>query len=365
MKKYNISEFEQYKIDEILTQLRREKEFSKLDELDEAYYIYHELGKAYKGNTEFVLTNIDTEYEEKKEMYGKKTGGDGKAICANMSTAFAEALLQNGIEAEIIKEDGELPHVDTIFRTSDGKKYFANLIRDIHRIQTGMRVRSFGKASRILEIIMKKQNRMDYFRKLTEKYGDLEEVTKEKIEELDRKFNFCSKGMYTEDVFKMIMDEVEDQKQIEIFFGTSDPEQLVEKKINFAMNIIGIANKHGKEKIGYGEGIKYYLQLQKNMLTDEERKKYIHFIQGYRIEDGRKMPEAIIILLRDIGNKYYRYDEEEKKFLEVEDIEEIKQLDIQYNGEEKNTLKRETKQLNILIENLEKRFDREENEHEK
>ena len=45
-----------------------------------------------------------------------------------------------------------------------------------------------------------------------------------------------------------------------------------------------------KEKIGYGEGIKYYLQLQKNMLTDEERKKYIHFIQGYRIEDGRKMP---------------------------------------------------------------------------
>ena len=90
MKKYNISEFEQYKIDEILTQLRREKEFSKLDELDEAYYIYHELGKAYKGNTEFVLTNIDTEYEEKKEMYGKKTGGDGKAICANstVSTAF-------------------------------------------------------------------------------------------------------------------------------------------------------------------------------------------------------------------------------------------------------------------------------------
>lgn len=202
MKKYNISEFEQYKIDEILMHLKREKEFSKLDELDEAYYIYHELGKIYNENAEFVLTNIDTEYEEKKEMYGKKTGEDGKAICINMSTAFAEALLQNGIEAEIMKEDGELPHVDTIFRTREGKTYFANLIRDIHRIQTGMRVRSFGKSSRILEAIMKKQNRMDYFRKLTEKYGELEEVTKEKIEELDRKFSLvlfqkkCIQKMY-------------------------------------------------------------------------------------------------------------------------------------------------------------------------
>ena len=138
----------------------------------------------------------------------------------------------------------------------------------------------------------------------------------------------------------MIMDEVEDQKQIEVFFGTNNPEQLVEKKIDFAMNIIGIANKHGKEKIGYREGIKYYLQLQKNMLTDEEKEKYIRFIQGYRVEDDRKIPETIIILLKSTENKYYRYEEEEKKFLEVKEIEKIKKLDIQYNVKDKNALKK-------------------------
>lgn len=365
MKKYSISEFEQDKIDEILRKLKTKKEFLELDELEEAYYIYHELGKVYSENAEFVLTNIQTEYEEKKEMYEKKTDEDGKAICFNMSRAFAEALLQNGTEAEIIKEDGKLPHVDTIFRTRDGKTYFANLIRDIHRIQTGMRVRSFGKSSRILETIMKKQNRMDYFRKLTKRYGDLEAVTTEKIEEMDRKFGFHLKEIYTEDVFKMIMDEMQDQKLIEEFFGTNHPEQLVEKKIDFAMNIIGIANKHGRERIGYREGIKYYLQLQRNMLTEEEREKYIRFIQGYRVEEGRKIPETIIILLKDAENKYYRYDEEEKKFLEVRDIGEIKKLDIQYPVKEKNSLEKETKKLNRVIDNLEARFDRSDNMHEK
>ena len=35
------------------------------------------------------------------------------------------------------------------------------------------------------------------------------------------------------------------------------------------MNMIGIANKHGKEKIGYREGIQYYGKLAQSLLTEE------------------------------------------------------------------------------------------------
>ncbi len=356
MKKYFISEFEQSKVTEILKQLEKIERKEKIEELEKVYYIYHELGKIYSENSDFVLADPYIEYQKKEAFYQKETTEDGKAVCVHMSKTFAEALLQIGIEAKIVREsENGLPHVDVVFKTKDGNVYLANLIQDILRIQTGMRIRSFGTPNQILEANMIKQGRLPYLKRLERDYGKLTEVSQERIEEMDYKFGFNQKKIYTEDVLKMLKDEIKDQKRIEEFFETRKIDELVEKKIDFAMNMIGIANKHGKEKIGYREGIQYYGKLAQSLLTEEEQK-YIRVFFGYRMEYDQKKPETIIIVIKEKENKYYRYDEEEKKFIKANDAEKIKSLDIKYDVMDEEEQKKKTKKVNDTIERLEERF---------
>ena len=190
MKKYFISEFEQKIINQIISEIKEKQKEEKLSQLEIAYYIYYKLGKIYSENPDYLLTDTYTQYNEKVDIYYAETLQDGKAICINMSRAFAEALLQVGIDAEIIRESGNVPltHVDSVFKTKDGKTYFTNLIGDILRIQTGMRVRNFAKPYKILEEQMKYEARLDYLKRIERDYGKLTDVNEKQIEDLDKKF---------------------------------------------------------------------------------------------------------------------------------------------------------------------------------
>ena len=284
-----------------------------------------------------------------------------------MSKAFAEALSQVGIDAEIILESGYVPltHVDSVFKTKDGKTYFTNLIGDILRIQTGMRVRNFGKPYEILEKQMKHESRLDYLKRIEKDCGKLSDVDEKQIENFDKKFGFNKTGIYTEDVFKMLGNEMKNKEKIEEFFETSKPDELLEKKIDFINNIIGIANKHRNEKIGYIEGIQYYIKLSKYMMSDEEIKKYLSLCKGYRIENDKKVPETILVLLKQNENKYYRYSQEKKKFVKADNVEQIKKLDIKYDvRKDNNLLTRKQKNLNDILNTFEQRLDKKKDEEE-
>ncbi len=359
MSRYIISKFEQEEINKVINQIRKLEEKEKLTELEKAYYIYHELGKIYSENPEYVLTDPQLEYEKKENLYEQETKNDGKAVCIHMNRAFAEALHQIGIEAEIVRKNVKysMTHIDTIFRTSDGKIYFANLIADIHRIQTGMKCRNFGKPYEILESGMRREGSTEYLRRIINKYGQLSDVTLETEEQMDNKFGFNYKGMYTEDVFKMLQDENQNREEIEKFFGTNKRDELIERKIDFVMDKIGIINRHLNKKIGYREGIKYYMDLQKSIFSNDEREKNMRLFSGYRIENYRKIPETIIVVLKDAENVYYRYSEEEKKFVKQENVEEIKKLDIKYDTPEEQLNLGEARKLNTIIDNLENRLE--------
>lgn len=357
--KYIISNYEQKEINKIIEQLKTIEEKEKLTEIERVYYIYHELGKIYSENSEFVLTDPQLEYEKKENMYEKETESDGKAVCIHMNRAFAEALHQVGIEAEIVKENIKysMSHVDTIFRTKDGKTYLANLIADIHRIQTGMRCKNFGKPYEILESNMKKEGRLQYLKRIVDKYGNLSDITLETEEQMDNGFGFNYKGIYTEDIFKMLKGENENSEELEKFFGTTKKDELLEKIIDFIMDKIGIINKHLDKKIGYREGIKYYLEMGKSIFNKDEIEKKLLFLSGYRIEDYRKVPENIIVLLKEQSNVYYRYNEKEKKFIKQRDVEEIKKLNIKCDTTQEKLQLGEVKGINKTLERLEDRFE--------
>lgn len=83
----------------------------------------------------------------------------------------------------------------------------------------------------------------------------------------------------------------------------------------------------------------------------------MRLFSGYRIENYRKVPETIIVVLKDAENVYYRYSEEEKKFVKQENVEEIKKLDIKYDTPEEQLNLGEARKLNTIIDNLENRLE--------
>ena len=87
--------------------------------------------------------------------------------------------------------------------------------------------------------------------------------------------------------------------------------------------------------------------------------------KGYSVENGKKVPEVILVLQKQNENKYYRYSQEEKKFIKAENVEQIKQLDIKYDVRKNNNLlTREQKDLNDIIDTFEQRLDKKKDEEE-
>lgn len=356
MEKYPISDYEEKEINKIISKLKEVEKVKKLNQLEKAYYIYHELCKIYHENMEYIITDVDTQYEKKENIYNKETEEDGKAVCNNMSITYAEALNRIGIEADIIRESNNknfsLSHLDVIFTTDGRETYFANIIADLYRVQTGMRVIDFGTSEDRLHNRFQKDGRLSYLKRIKEKYGNLFEVTTKQKEDFDKKFGFNNKRMYTEDVLKMISSELNDKQKVSHYFKTTQRDEQIEKIIDFIINKVKIANVKGNKTLGIREAIKYYNRIQNYIFSKEEQNKYIKVYQGYREEENKTIMEVVLVILKENSNTYYRYSEDEGKFIKQKNPEEIKNLNIKYKGGERYKLQ----EFSNTIDNLEKRF---------
>lgn len=364
MEKYPISDYEEKEVNRIINKLKEIEKNKRLSQLEKAYYIYHELCNIYHENMEYIITDVDTQYEKKENIYNKETEEDGKAVCNNMSITYAEALNRIGIKADIIRDSNNknfsLSHIDVIFTTDKRKTYFSNIISDLYRVQTGMRVIDFGTSEDRLRNRFQKDGRLSYLKRIKEKYGNLSEVTIKQKEDFDKKFGFNNKRIYTEDVLKMIASELRDKQKVSHYFKTNQRDEQIEKIIDFIMDKIKIANTNKNGKIGISEAIKYYKRIQKSIFTKEEKDKYIKVYQGYREKDNKTIMEAILVILKENSNTYYRYSEDENKFVKQNSPEDIKNLNIKYKGGERYKLQ----EFSDTIDSLEKRFSKNKDERE-
>ena len=125
------------KIDSIINNMSQ-----NLSQIEQAYYIYLELGKIISESNFFVFADT----QEKIEHYDDKINDEYFGICKSISELYVNILKDKriNIDADLVKKHSQsaISHVDTILKI-DGKNYIVNLISDLSRIKTSRRVNSF------------------------------------------------------------------------------------------------------------------------------------------------------------------------------------------------------------------------------
>ena len=118
-----------------------------LTELETAYFVYLELGKVLAQDTEYSLTRSLSKQSRLFEA-GKNINNINfpNVICNSSSELYTYILNKLGIKAKVFYFKG-LEHADTIIKTKDGNIYYANLLADLAKIQTGSRTRNFAPPS--------------------------------------------------------------------------------------------------------------------------------------------------------------------------------------------------------------------------
>lgn len=127
-----------------------------------------------------------------------------------------------GISAELVKKYPESPitHVDTILKIG-GKNYISNLISDLSRIKTSRRINSFCfDLSRPVNNPILKEENESYLKRLEQHYGKIDSLTRQDIEQLDKKLGYSffipetsnenERGLYTEDTIELLRKDMND-----------------------------------------------------------------------------------------------------------------------------------------------------------
>lgn len=303
-----------------------EEKNGKMPQIKKAYYIYRKMGQIYSYKDAYVYADAFTmqEYLNKINMYREGTTENGEAICTDMNRGCAELMKQEGIDANIyfINPNNTLSHCDGSFEV-DGKYYYFNLPSDIMKIQTGMKTRNFGiSQERIKEKLAsedKDEDRTYHLYRMNEQNEGkkFSEIPEELIKQWDNEFGFTYKGLYTNEVLELIKKECTDKDFMQKFFGTEKPDELVQRKFEFVMKYIGIINTMGDKKIGPQEAREYYIKLIKNIITNEEKGKYIENCPGFIEKDGKRENANIVLIKKDNENLWYLYNSEEQTYQQV------------------------------------------------
>ena len=154
-----------------------------LTELETAYFVYLELGKILAQDTEYSLTKSLSKQSRLFED-GKNINNIDfpNVICDSSSELYSYILNKVGINAKAFYFKG-LEHADTIIKTKDGNIYYANLLADLAKIQTGSRTRNFAPP-------FEHMNGVVYY-ELARKYsGNLKPLSTEELEAMDNKFGY-------------------------------------------------------------------------------------------------------------------------------------------------------------------------------
>lgn len=336
-----MNQYERDNVEQIKNEIRTYEEKSgKMPKEKMAYYIYRRMGQIYSYREAYALLEVFhsmKEYMKKIEMFQEGTDENGVAICTDMNKACVEFMREMGINAKYLAVEAEetpLYHPDGCFEVK-GKYYFFNLVPDLMRIQTGMKTRNFGTSQQRLKEKFK-NGIPDYDREYVlirmneENDGEpFTEIPEETIEGWDNEFEFTYKGLYTNDVLKLMENECYDKKFMEEFFETNQPDELVQRKFEFIMKYVGIIKTIRDKNLGNVEAAEFYLKLFEKVMTKQEFNKYMTLCMGFIEEDERRKLKNIVIIQKETENVYYLYNPEKQIYEEVEKEELIKQ-GIQY-----------------------------------
>ncbi len=263
---------------------------ANLTQIEQARYIYLQLGKLFTFDEKYWLGNSKTRrtiYRAAKKVHSPKDLKSNKVICVSISNTYISLLEKMGIEAEAVHAEDDL-HVYTIFKV-DGVEYEADLQRDMKFIQAHRKTRSFGREP-------------DYStRKL---------ISDEQMQEMDDKFGYTYEG---DEYLAILIDRLRDKLELL---------PNMEQKIKYALK--KIERFEADTDMGFVEKMLYYEMILPDVLSSKESKK-VQIMDMYVEEDGERKYTCCISANKE-KNEYVRYMYSEKTgtFLPIDEQELIK-----------------------------------------
>lgn len=263
---------------------------ANLTQMEQARYIYLQLGKLFTFDEKYWLGNSKTRrmiYKSAKKIKTPKDLKNNKVICVSLTNMYNSLLQRMGIEAEAVHAEDDL-HVYTIFKI-DGVEYEADLQRDMKFIQAHRKTRSFGREP-------------DYStRKL---------ISDEQMQEMDDKFGYTYEG---DEYLAILIDRLRDKLELL---------PNMEQKIEYALK--KIESFEADTDMGFVEKMLYYEMILPDVLSSKESKK-VQIMDMYVEEDGERKYTCCISANKE-KNEYVRYMYSEKTgtFLPIDEQELIK-----------------------------------------
>ena len=263
---------------------------ANLTQMEQARYIYLQLGKLFTFDEKYWLGNSKTRrmiYKSAKRIQTPKDLKNNKVICVSLTNMYNSLLQRMGIEAEAVHAEDDL-HVYTIFKI-DGVEYEADLQRDMKVIQAHRKTRSFGREP-------------DYStRKL---------ISDEQMQEMDDKFGYTYEG---DEYLAILIDRLRDKLELL---------PNMEQKIEYALK--KIENFEADTDMGFVEKMLYYEMILPDVLSSKESKK-VQIMDMYVEKDGERKYTCCISANKE-KNEYVRYMYSEKTgtFLPIDEQELIK-----------------------------------------
>ena len=274
-------------------------------------YLYLELGKLYRRDINFFYGTD----EEKRKIYNKriKPDEDVDIICRSIARdIYVKIFKKVGIKAKWVNKatNSPFPHVDIIASPDDGKHwYYMNPMDDLYRIQGNLKTQRYGSRTR--------------------KYEGLSYYTEDELRDMDNKLGYTFHGMYMDEFFDMLRNELMNRSKIKNYLLADNPELsnrdlskdfLLEYKMDFIMDHVA----EFENMQGYIELKKYQREIFGRLFNQTERKK----IEIYNLcRSGRENMQSVIELTLRSGNKYYITSNKHKGCKKVNAQQMIKYLE--------------------------------------
>lgn len=297
-----------------------------LSEIEKAYYIYLELGKIVSENPNFVFTDL----KGKEKLYDDEIDSNYYGICKSISELYVSILRDKriGISADLVKKQPEssISHIDAVLKIN-GNNYIVNLISDLSRIKTSRRVNSFcfdlNRSQN--HPIIDEENEL-YLIRLENYYGKIDSLTREDIEQLDKKLGYSffipqlsnenERGFYTEDAIELLrkdMNNPDSFKKYVLQNKDVPQKEILKYKLDYIFENINKLTDYNSN-MNYLENIRYYVYVAQKILSPKEGRR----LQAYVAKVGDDLSNIISIIKVKSDNKnnlYYVYSDKDNKYL--------------------------------------------------
>lgn len=253
-----------------------------LSQAETARYLYLKLGQLFCFDNEFWLGNTKTQ----KKIYYKAIEEDIEfndenrktpAICVSMSKTYSKLLNKVGIEAIEFREDDSDPHTNTVFEIN-GKRYKADLQRDLEYIQTHRRTKYFGENS-------------------------IEGMKAVNTDEIDKKLGY---EYYGDDYF---------YKNVELLKNEFKKINNLEEKMVKIFKIISEAPQ--VKELAYVERKNYYKAFLKSVLDEKDYRKIIGF--DLKHKNSQEHISGYSVMNKNNNYDRFMYSEKKNMYVEVSD----------------------------------------------